>query len=181
MINLIFESHATTIDNEARVASGWYDVELSELGKKQAKELGKRYQNNDQKIEAIFCSDLRRSFETAQLAFGTTYPIIQDKRLRECDYGDITRAPMVEIEKMREECITKPFHKGESFEDTSKRVKDFLQDLLKKYDGKTVMIIGHRATQYGLDEHIKKMSLKAAVLAPWSWQPGWTYHLTTLD
>ncbi len=141
--------------------------------------MGKRYR--DQHLDAIFCSDLQRSYETARLAFGDTFPIIEDKRLRECDYGDLTRIPMPEVEKMKEEMIAKPFPKGESFEDTSKRIKSFLHDLSGEYDGKTVMIIGHRATQYGLDEHIKGMSLKEAVLAPWKWQPGWMYLLDSLD
>lgn len=179
MVTIFFESHATTIDNEAKVASGWYDVELSELGEKQARDLGERYQN--QHLDAVFCSDLRRSYETARLAFGDAFPIIQDKRLRECDYGDLTRIPMPEVEKVKEEMITKPFPNGESFEDTSKRMKSFLHDLLGEYDGKAVMIIGHRATQYGLDEHIKGMPLKEAVLASWRWQPGWLYHLSSLD
>lgn len=31
--------HGTTIDNEQHISSGWKDVELSELGVKQSKEL----------------------------------------------------------------------------------------------------------------------------------------------
>ena len=46
MITIIFESHGTTYDNEANLSSGWYDVELSELGKQQAKELGERYKSD---------------------------------------------------------------------------------------------------------------------------------------
>jgi alpha-ribazole phosphatase/probable phosphoglycerate mutase len=43
ILKIIFESHGTTLDNEAHLSSGWFDVELSELGKKQAEELGKRH------------------------------------------------------------------------------------------------------------------------------------------
>lgn len=42
MITIIFESHGTTFDNENHLSSGWFDVELSPLGEKQAKELGER-------------------------------------------------------------------------------------------------------------------------------------------
>jgi broad specificity phosphatase PhoE len=31
-MQVIFETHATTLDNEAGVCSGWNDVALSELG-----------------------------------------------------------------------------------------------------------------------------------------------------
>ncbi|MBI2196267.1 histidine phosphatase family protein [Candidatus Daviesbacteria bacterium] len=62
MIRIIFESHATTFDNENHLASGHYDIELSPLGIQQAKELGQRYENDI--FEAIFvqtCKDrLRR-------------------------------------------------------------------------------------------------------------------------
>ena len=37
-------------------------------------------------------------------------------------------------------------------------MKSFLEELLKNYDGKKVMIIGHRATQYGLEHWIKGLS-----------------------
>ena len=66
MVTIIFEAHSTSLDNEAKLASGHNDVELSELGRKQSKELGERYA--DQSFDAIYCSDLRRSYETAQAA-----------------------------------------------------------------------------------------------------------------
>lgn len=175
MVTIIFETHSTTEDNEAKLAAGWYDVALSEIGKTQAKQLGERYEG--QFFDAIFCSDLQRSYKTAQLAFGDKYSIVQDKRLRECNYGDMNRHPKVEVEAHRAKAIEEPFPNGESYQDTSKRMKAFLQDLLKNYDGKTVMIIGHRATQYGLDQWIKGMKLEEAILAPWQWQPGWRYEL----
>lgn len=33
--------HGTTTDNEQKISSGWYDVELSETGVQQAKDLAK--------------------------------------------------------------------------------------------------------------------------------------------
>jgi broad specificity phosphatase PhoE len=176
MITIIFEPHSTTLDNEARLAAGWYDVALSELGVQQAKDLGKR--RSGERFDAIFCSDLQRSYNTAKLAFGDKFPIIQDKRLRECNYGSLNRTSKSAVEAMRESALTKPFPEGESYDDTSRRMKSFLDDLLKNYDGKIVMIVGHRATQYGLEQWVKGMSLRDAVLAPWAWQPGWTYELS---
>lgn len=176
MVTIIFEAHGTTFDNENHVSSGHYDAALSPLGEKQARELGERYKNDH--FDAIFCSDLQRSYKTAELAFhDRNFPIIQDARLRECDYGEWTRRPSEEVEPERGNRITEPFPKGESYEQTSTRMKNFLQDLLKDYDDKRVMIIGHRATQYGLAHWIKKVPLKEAVTTPWKWQPGWTYTL----
>jgi alpha-ribazole phosphatase/probable phosphoglycerate mutase len=175
MITIIFESHATTTDNEVRLASGHNDVELSELGLQQSKELGERYVNMH--FDAIFCSDMQRAYKTAEIAFGDKFPIIKDARLRECDYGDLTQKPKELVDAEKSNRITVPFPDGESYEETCARVKSFLNDLQRNYDGKTVMIIGHRATQYGLENSINSVSIQEAVIAPWRWQPGWKYLL----
>ncbi len=180
MVTIIFESHGTTYDNENEISSGHADAKLSPLGKKQAKELGERYQ--DKHLDAVFCSDLSRSYETGEIAFkDRDIQIIKDERLRECDYGNFTQHSSDEVKALKEKYIEVPFPKGESYEQTSVRMKDFLKDLLKNYGGKTVMVIGHRATQYGLERWIKGVPLKEVVTAPWQWQPGWTYRLRKLE
>src|SRR5581483_11706969 len=175
MLTIIFESHGTTFDNENHVSSGHNDVSLSPLGEQQARELGARYQSDH--FDGIFCSDLQRSYRTAELAFDGKYPIIQDARLRECDYGELTQHPSAEVDPLKATHITEPFPKGESYEQTAVRMGEFLKDVQKKYDGKKIMVIGHRATQYGLEHWIKGVPIKDAVTAPWQWQPGWTYKL----
>ena len=70
-----------------------------------------------------------------------------------------------------------PFPGGESYQQAADRMKSFLDDLARDYDGKKVMIIGHRATQYGLEHWILGKSLEEIIPAPWKWQPGWTYEL----
>lgn len=175
MVNIVFESHATSLDNENHLSSGHNDVELSPLGIQQAKELGERYKLEN--FDAIFVSDLQRSYKTAEIAFGNTFPIIKDSRLRECDYGDLTKHPSSEVDPVKVEHISILFPNGESYEQTCQRMEYFLNDLKKKYEGKKVMIIGHRATQYGLEHWIKGISIKDAIIAPWKWQPGWTYQI----
>lgn len=176
MTEIVFEAHGTTYDNEAKLSSGWNDVPLSELGKRQARELGERYK--DEHLDAIFCSDLKRSYETAELASTQrSVPIVRDARLRECNYGDLTGRPSEEVEPLKVHHITKPFPNGESYEETSERMKDFLKDLLRDYNEKRVMIIGHRATQYGLERWINHVPLSQLVAVPFKWQPGWRYTL----
>lgn len=175
MISIIFETHSTTFDNEAHLSSGHNDVSLSALGIIQAKELGERRKNEH--FDAIFCSDLQRSYKTVEIAFGNKFPIIKDKRLRECDYGDLTQHSDEEVDKEKPKHIKIPFPNGESYEETNNRIKDFLDELKKNYDGKRIMIIGHRATQYGLDHWIEGKDLKSLVTSPFKWQPGWVYQL----
>lgn len=178
MVTIIFESHGTTLDNEAHLTSGHNDVALSSLGERQSKEMGDRYLNDH--FDAIFCSDLQRAYRSAEIAFGNKFPIIKDARLRECDYGDFTQHPSVEVDPEKPKRIKVPFPNGESYEQTNARMKSFLEDLLREYDGKHVMIVGSRATQYALESLILGKPLEEVIPAPWKWQPGWTYELKSL-
>jgi len=178
MVTIIFEPHATTLDNETRLASGWNDVQLSKLGIQQARDMGKRYALTD--LDAIFTSDLERAYETARLAFPELEPrkLHVDWRLRECDYGNLTQHSKEEIDNEKPQRIHTPFPNGESYEQTTKRMKSFLEDLLHFHDDEIILIIGHRATQYGLEHLVKNVPLHTTIAAPWKWQPGWTYVLT---
>ncbi len=179
MVTIVFETHATSVDNELHLASGQSDCALSMLGRRQARELGARYA--DQHFATIFCSDLRRAVETAQIAFGSRpIPIIQDRRLRECDYGALTRHPNVRVDHERPGRITEPFPGGESYLQTALRLRGFLEELVAQYSGMRILIIGHRATWYGLEQWIHGIPLEAAVSTTWTWQPGWTYQLLSL-
>ncbi|HRH32796.1 MAG TPA: histidine phosphatase family protein [bacterium] len=178
MISIVFEPHGTTIDNEAHRASGHNDVELSPLGIQQSKEMGERYK--DDHFDAIFCSDLQRAYKSAEIGFRDKWPIIKDARLRECDYGDFTQHPSSEVDVQKPLRISEPFPHGESYEQASERMKSFLQDIKKNYDGKKIMIIGHRATQYGLEYWINKVPLEKIIITPWKWQPGWMYQLDSI-
>ncbi len=173
-MKLYFVAHSTSKDNEAELASGWNDVELSELGIKQSKELGERFR--DIKIDLICCSDLKRAVDTAKIAFGDRIPIITDKRLRELNYGDFTAKPSKIVSSMKNEAIKKPFPNGESYEQAMVRVQEFYNELKTKYPDKTILIVGHRATQYGLDTMMGK-TLEQCLSVPFKWQPYWEYNL----
>lgn len=175
MVEIIFEAHGTTFDNEAHLSSGHNDVALSPLGIEQSKEMGERYRDNH--FDAIFCSDLQRAFKSAEIGFSDKWPIIKDARLRECDYGDLTQHPSEEVDREKPQRISVPFPNGESYMQTTARMKSFLDDLSKDYAGKRIMIIGHRATQYGLDHLINGVSLEQLVSTHFKWQPGWRYEL----
>ena len=174
MIEIIFEAHGTTFDNEAHLASGHNDVALSPLGIQQSKEMGERYKNDH--FDAIFCSDLQRAYNSAEIGFGNKWPIVKDARLRECNYGDFTQKPSEIVDKEKPQRISTPFPNGESYTQTTVRMKSFLEDLFKNYDGMRVMIIGHRATQFGLENLINGVTLEQLTSTHFKWQPGWKYN-----
>jgi broad specificity phosphatase PhoE len=178
-VKIIYEVHATSVDNENRICSGFYDVELSISGTKQASELGERHVN--EQFAAIFCSDLRRSYRTAEIAFHNRFVIIQDTRLRECNYGDFTRHSASEVEPQKLKRIAHPFPNGESYEQTTRRIGKFLSDLQKSYDSKKVLIIGHGATRGGLEYWLNGKTIEESIIASKEWAPGWEYNLHKID
>lgn len=90
-------------------------MELNDLGKEQAANLGKI--NADTKFDIIFTSDLIRAIDSANIAFPDV-PKIQDKRLRECNYGDLDGEDKHLI--VYEEHVDEPFPNGESLKDVEK-------------------------------------------------------------
>ncbi|MBI2338735.1 histidine phosphatase family protein [Candidatus Daviesbacteria bacterium] len=179
MISITYFVHGTTIDNEKGLSSGWNDVELSELGIKQAKEL--RDQTKDKKFDIVFCSDLKRATDSAKLAWEGIYPIIPDQRLRECNYGKYNGQLSSVVEPMQEKMIFYKFPEGESYEDVKGRIDDFLKSLKENYDGKTVAIVAHKAPQLSLDVLLKNKTWEEAFADDWrkkkAWQLGWEYIL----
>jgi broad specificity phosphatase PhoE len=172
---LRYETHATSLDNEAGLASGHYDVALSPLGERQAAELGERYRYDPPSL--VLSSDLRRAWRTAEIAFGDRVPLVRDARLRECDYGELTRKPAREIDPLRLAALATPFPGGESYTQATARVAACLDDLRKEWPGGWVLLIGHRATHYALDHLLSGVPLAEAMSVPFTWQSGWTYEL----
>lgn len=179
VVKITYFVHGTTKDNEKDISSGWHDVELSELGIKQSIELKDKIK--DKKFDIVFCSDLKRSIDSAKLTFGKELEIVEDDRLRECNYGKYNAQPSNVVEPMQEECITKKFPEGESYEDVKKRIISFLKFLKKHYEGKHVAIVAHKAPQLVLEVLLKKKTWKQAFKEDWrkkkAWQPGWEYSL----
>ena len=176
-VTLVYETHSISTDNERGIATGWLPGELSEQGRHLARELGERRRNDG--IVCVFTSDLRRAVETAEIAFeGADIEIRQDTRLRECNYGELNGAPVERIEP-RECHIDEPYPGGESWREAEERMRDFLADVAEELDGKRILVIAHGAQRYALEYLLRGRSLEAVVTAPFDWQEGWEYEVTT--
>jgi len=177
MTHITYFVHSTTTDNERELATGWAPGELSKLGIEQSKKLGKLVANK--KFSAIFCSDLKRAMDSAQLIFGQKHKIISDRRLREADYGDFTQKSTGSFKNKLVEYIDKPFPNGESYRDVEKRIADFLKEISQKYDGKHIAIVAHQAPQLAIEVLTNDKTWEQAINEDWrrthSWQPGWEY------
>ena len=176
---IIYYVHGTTYDNEAKKCSGWKQVELNDLGKEQALNLGK---NTPYKFDVLFTSDLKRAVDSASLAFPSFKPK-QDARLRECNYGDYDGKDKKLV--VYEDHIDISFPNGESLKDVEARIKDFLKYIYKNYKGKTIGIIAHRAPQLAFEVITKNITWQEANASDWrksgNWQPGWEYTFDEND
>ena len=175
MLTVYYSPHSQSVDNEAGRASGHADVGLTVQGRREAQQLGEHYASYP--LDAVFCSDLQRASTTAEIAFSDRHiPIIPDARLREFDYGKLTQHPRTEL--ALETHITEPFPDGESILMAVERVGDFLREVLRDYDGKTIVVIGHVATKYGLTYWSDNVTLKEIVEMDWEWRdvPIWRFQ-----
>ncbi len=183
-MKIYFVTHAETRDNEKKISSGWNDVELSELGIRQAKELKDKLKNI--KFDLVCCSDLKRAINTVKIAFGDPPFVIDqrpvnlvepDERLRELNYGDFNGKPASIVDPMKIQIIKEPFPNGESYEQAKERTHEFYKELKENHSDKNVLIVGHRATQYGLDTLINGKTIEECLTIPFKWQSYWEYNL----
>jgi 2,3-bisphosphoglycerate-dependent phosphoglycerate mutase len=177
-IQIVYETHSISVDNEAGLAAGWLPSRLSDRGRELARELGRRRQ--DDGLRAVFCSDLQRAQETARIAFsGTGLTVLADWRLRECDYGQLNGRPSAEVHDQRRRYLDTPYPGGESWRQAVARVTRFLPDLGLRWENTRVLVIGHLATRYAFEHVLHAVPLETLLETGTVWQAGWEYLYET--
>jgi len=174
-IQIVFETHSISEDNERGIATGWNHGRLSEKGRLLARELGARRRNDG--IQVIFASDLRRAVETVEIALGdSSIPILHDWRLRECDYGDQNGSVSTsDLHRSRLHHLDEAYPRGEDWRHAINRVGRFLDDLRPRWEGFRVLVVGHVATRWGFEHFLNGVPLENLVEAEFTWRPGWEY------
>ena len=177
-MQLVYETHAITTDNEAGVATGWLPGRLSERGRATAAELGAR--RRDDGLAAVIVSDLERALETVRIAFaGSPIPVVVDARLRECNYGRRNGMPRAALDAERASHLDEPWPDGESYRDVVARTALFLDDLVARWEAKRVLVVAHSANKLCLDHLLLGADLGEHIERPMDWQPGWEYRVPT--
>ncbi len=176
-VKIIYFVHGTTTDNLEHKSTGWIPGELSDKGIQQSIDLKEQINLND--IDLVISSDLKRAIDSANYTFDGLKTILHDKRIRECNYGDLNGLDTSLVKY--EEHIKEQFPNGESMMDVENRLRDFCNYLLKEYDGKTVALVAHKAPQLALEVITKGLTWEEAIDKDWrktkSWQPGWIYEV----
>lgn len=93
---LVLVRHGQSQWNLENRFTGFYDIDLSDLGREEAAGAGKRLQKLGAKFDQVFTSTLQRAYNTAKIALTNAGQedlipsIIRHDDLRERDYGDLT-------------------------------------------------------------------------------------------
>ncbi len=151
---IILVRHGQSIGNMTRTFLGHTDLDLSELGYRQAEATANRLK--EEKIDKIYSSDLKRAMNTAiPHAKIRNIEVVPDKLLREA-YAGLWEGMLVDdiINKWGSEFFTNEwknnfgcftFPGGESVFEAGKRFFNEIIKILGENIGKTILISAHAA------------------------------------
>lgn len=164
----ILVRHGETASSVERRFAGSTDVGLTDAGLEQARALARRLR--PVRIDAMFCSPLRRCLETAAPITEATgrKPVIADD-IHECRFGDWENKTVAEILEtwgdefrtwLADETICPP--NGESWFQLGERVKRWYEEALTRYENRTVLAVTHGGPIIQLARHVTNASRETA-------------------
>ncbi|MFW7380932.1 MAG: histidine phosphatase family protein [Oligoflexus sp.] len=143
--------HGQTVSNTLGRIQGHSDSPLSELGQKQADYLAKRLSSVP--FSRIYSSDLGRAMATAQILAQAqlVQEVYPDRRLREVSFGQVEGLTWAEVATEHPDLQTSWFQHeaeaklpgGESREDVTNRVFQFLDDVVLQHKGQSILAVTH--------------------------------------
>jgi probable phosphoglycerate mutase len=160
--------HGGTIWSSDEKFAGSSDIDLSDEGREQAKALGQRLA--DVKIDAAYCSPMRRAQETCRLALGERRmePAIVPG-IREIDHGHWEGHTQAQVQKefpeeyraWQADPFMAPPPDGESGLSVLARSLPALRQIVVNHPDQTVLVVSHKATNrlllcsiMGVDERL---------------------------
>jgi broad specificity phosphatase PhoE len=152
---LLLIRHGETQWNLDQRVQGHTDIALTERGVAQAERLAEWLA--DERLDAIFSSDLQRARRTAEILARGKVEVVTDARLREVQFGAFEGLTVAEIEAgypeayhaWREDSVRNRPPGGETLEALRDRSLAALYDYLPQYPGQTVAVVAHGGTVRG--------------------------------
>ena len=150
--------HGETEFNVQFCLCGRLDIPLTEKGVQQAHTLAESLVGKG--IEIIYCSDLSRAVVTAEIVgekLGLTP--VPDARLRETDFGAMECRKRNDPEYLRRsKAFAERFPEGESILQSAHRVYGFLDEIIEKHRGQTLLLISHGWTNKMIASYFRDMT-----------------------
>jgi len=151
MTRIILVRHGQTEWNRVERFRGRADVPLNETGLAQAEVTGKRI-FNEWRPEAVYSSPLSRAVRTAEIIAGHFDLSVQvHPGLTDIDYGQWQGLTPEEVRERWPEMIDDWYNKpdsiripgGETLEELRTRLLRAIDELVKRHDGQTIVVVGH--------------------------------------
>lgn len=145
--------HGQTVWNTLGQTQGHGNSPLTELGMQQAKDLAEALK--EYPIDIIYCSDLGRAVETAEIiGKELNIEIHPTESLREMGFGVWEGMPLREIEKIypesfkmwRNEPEKVQIEGGETLDMIKQRQDKLIEELNEKYKNKHILLVSHSVT-----------------------------------
>ena len=153
MTTLLLARHGETDWNKEGRWQGWADPPLNETGRAQARTLAEQLRQTP--FDAVYASDLRRAFETAELvAAPHGVPVLSEVGLREIDVGSWSGLTRVEIEA-RFPNGARP--DGETREQHAARVLEAVERIARANAGRRLLVVTHGGTMRALHGHVSDL------------------------
>ena len=157
---LVLMRHGQSQWNLENRFTGFHDIDLSDLGRSEAREAGRRLKSSGIVFDAVFTSTLQRAYHTAEIALdecgqgGLYGKAIRHDDLRERDYGDLTGLNKDETKQKFGEEQVQIWRRsydinppgGESLQDVvEKRVRPYYTKEIKPLldQGKNILVAAH--------------------------------------
>ena len=160
MAHLYLTRHGQTIWHVENKICGATDIELTELGHRQAVELGEKIKSQGIKIDEILYSPLIRAKETARhISEVTGIPMMEEIRLKEQNFGKYESTPRDGQEfRAAKACFINHFDGGESMLQLAQRIYNLLDDLKKEAGNKTDLLVAHNGISRVVNSYFYDMT-----------------------
>ena len=152
--------HGQTIWNVENKICGATDIALTELGRRQAQELGRKIQNDRLCIDEILYSPLMRARDTAlEIAGITGIPARADVRLKEQNFGKYEATPRNgEAFQEAKKCFVNHFDGGETMLHLAQRIYNLLDEIREESGTKTYHLVAHNGISMVVHNYFQDMT-----------------------
>ncbi len=148
MTTILLARHGESDWNAAGRWQGHTDRPLTELGRRQARLLGQQVATMP--VEAAYASDLRRAWETAELALaGRGISVVRLRSLREVDVGSWAGLTARELEDRFPQELARwraggtGWSGGETYDEMAERVVAAVGEIATRHVGRCVLVVSH--------------------------------------
>ena len=145
--------HGQTDWNVQGKTQGRADIELNEVGIKQAKQTKEELKNVD--IDLIICSPLKRAKQTAEIINeGRNIQIIFDNQIIERNFGEF-EGKKIKFDEFWDYNAHPRYQRAETIQEIISRISNFLDKIKEEYKDKNVLLVTHGGVSIAINCYFK--------------------------